>query len=103
MFAPTATRVAHLTSQKVNRQIEAQTRASIRHYRSHPEQITRRLAELDAEWDVERTLMLNSSVLTLTGLGLGIFLDRRWLALPVVIQSFLLLHAIQGWCPPVPI
>lgn len=29
--------------------------------------------------------------------------DRRWLALPALVAAFLFQHAIQGWCPPVPI
>jgi hypothetical protein len=33
---------------------------------------------------------------------LGIFFDRRFLALPVAVTAFLLQHAVQGWCPPVP-
>ena len=41
--------------------------------------------------------------LSLAGIALAAFCDRRWLALPVVVQSFFLQHAVQGWCPPVPI
>src|SRR5213592_3015395 len=33
---------------------------------------------------------------------LGIFFDRRFLALPIAVTAFLLQHAVQGWCPPVP-
>ncbi len=29
--------------------------------------------------------------------------DRRWAFLPLVVTGFLLQHATQGWCPPVPI
>ena len=29
--------------------------------------------------------------------------DRRWAYLPLVVTGFLLQHATQGWCPPVPI
>jgi hypothetical protein len=29
--------------------------------------------------------------------------DRRWLVLPGLVSAFLLQHAIQGWCPPVPV
>ena len=36
-------------------------------------------------------------------LTLGLTLDRRWLALPVGVAAFLLQHAVQGWCPPVPV
>jgi hypothetical protein len=29
--------------------------------------------------------------------------DRRWLALPGVVGTFLLQHGLQGWCPPLPL
>jgi hypothetical protein len=67
------------------------------------EAIDRRLAELDAEWDIERTLEANAATVVLSGMLLGLAVDRRWLALPAVAAGFLLQHAIQGWCPPVPV
>jgi hypothetical protein len=103
MFAPTATRVARNTSDSINKRIEQETQSSVEYHRQHPELIPRRLRELDREWDIERTLIVNSSVLTLAGLGLSAFVDRRWLALPIAVQTFLLMHGLQGWCPPVPL
>jgi hypothetical protein len=32
---------------------------------------------------------------------MGALVDRRWFTLPTIVASFLLQHAIQGWCPPV--
>jgi hypothetical protein len=29
--------------------------------------------------------------------------NNRWLVLPMAVTGFLLQHAIQGWCPPVPV
>jgi hypothetical protein len=29
--------------------------------------------------------------------------DRKFLYLPAVVAGFLLQHAVQGWCPPVPL
>ena len=34
---------------------------------------------------------------------LALMVDLRWLALPVGVAAFLLQHAVQGWCPPVPV
>jgi hypothetical protein len=68
-----------------------------------PEAIDRRLAELDREWDIERTLEANASGAVLIGLALGTFVDRRLYALPAAVAAFLLQHALQGWCPPVPV
>lgn len=69
----------------------------------HPSRIAARLSELDREWDIERAIEANAASLALAGLVLGISHDRRWLALPAVVSSFLLQHAVQGWCPPVPV
>lgn len=65
--------------------------------------LERRLHELDHEWDIERTLEANAAVISLIGLGLGTFLHRRWYILPTLVGTFLLQHAVQGWCPPVPL
>jgi hypothetical protein len=29
--------------------------------------------------------------------------DRRFFVLPAVVAGFLLQHAVQGWCPPLPL
>ena len=68
-----------------------------------PEAIDRRLAELDREWDIERALEANAASVALLGLGMGTFVDRRWYFLPALVAGFLLQHALQGWCPPVPV
>lgn len=67
------------------------------------EDLNRHLDELDHEWDIERTLEANAATLALTGTLLGAFVDRRFLVLPAVVTGFLLQHALQGWCPPVPV
>ena len=30
-------------------------------------------------------------------------MDRRFYLLPAAVAGFLLQHAVQGWCPPVPV
>ena len=50
--------------------------------------IQQRLCELDEEWDIERYLETMAPSITLLGLTLGITKDRRWLLLPIVVQSF---------------
>ncbi len=102
MIASTADRVARHTARDVAARIAADTAARVRELRRHPERIPERLAALDAEWDVERTVELNSAVLSLVGLALSLR-DRRWLLLTAAVQGFFLQHALQGWCPPIPI
>lgn len=101
---PTRTRVEASTAAEVNEKIMRATRSRLRGYRAaQPAAISRRLAELDREWDIERTLEANAATLALLGLGLGAFVDRKWFLLPAAVAAFLLQHALQGWCPPVPV
>jgi len=104
MMPATNHRVAINTSDSVNRQIRERTSQSVIGYATAgPNAINERLSELDQEWDVERVIEANASVLAVTGLFLGVAVDRKWLLLPGVITVFLFQHAIQGWCPPIPI
>jgi hypothetical protein len=84
--------------------IARRTRQDVARYAAEgPAAIERRLDELDREWDIERTLEANASSLALIGLGLGSWLDRRFYLLPAAVAGFLLQHALQGWCPPIPL
>lgn len=75
----------------------------VAYYADHPEEIADRLRELDREWDVERTLEANAASLVLAGTVLGLLSGRRFLVVPAIVGGFLLQHALQGWCPPVPL
>ena len=68
-----------------------------------PAALSRRIEELDQEWDMERWLEANAATLAFTGTLLGIFVSRKFLAIPCLVLPFLFQHATQGWCPPVPI
>jgi len=103
MLPSTANRVPAHTAAKINRRIERQIETNINYYAEHPHEIDQRLRELDQEWDIERTLEANASTLALGGTLLGAFVDRRLLVLPALVTAFLLQHALQGWCPPIPI
>lgn len=99
---PGLDRVRRFTSEATNHEIDLKTRDNILWYsREDPDVIANRMAELDKEWDIERKLILNTSLISLTGLILGITKNRLWLILPVLTTYFLAQHAIQGWCPPV--
>jgi hypothetical protein len=96
-------RIADSTPTRTNRHIAAEADARIEYFAGHLEEIPPRLADLEREWDIERALITNASTLALVGLVLGILVKRRWLALSMVVMSFLLQHGIQGWCPPLPL
>lgn len=104
MLPTTVDRVLQHTARDVNAEIDRQTANNVARYGSHgDEAIEDRLRELDQEWDIERTLEANAATVALVGLGLGAFVDRRFFALPAAVAGFLLQHAVQGWCPPMPI
>jgi hypothetical protein len=102
-MATTIDRVQRNTDEAINRRIEAATGERIRRLARRPLAIERRLRELDREWDVERVLETNAALVALAGVALGARLDRRWLFLPALVTTFLLQHAVQGWCPPIPL
>jgi hypothetical protein len=97
-------RVRANTAAEVNWRIDQQIEENIRHYSEQPkEEVSRRIWELEQEWDIERVLQTTASSLSLAGIALSIVRDRRWIILPGIVLSFLLMHALQGWCPPVPV
>jgi hypothetical protein len=100
----TTTRVRKNTAEQVNESIRRQVEENVPCYASAgPQAIQRRLAELDREWDIERVLEANAASLSLAAVILGVLGSRKWFLLPGVIGGFLLQHAVQGWCPPVPV
>ena len=104
MIPSTTGRVPAHTADEVNRRIEQATRRRLAFYeQADRTAINRRLAALDEEWDIERVLEANAASAGLVGVLLGTTVDRRWFYLPGIVGGFLLQHAIQGWCPPLPI
>jgi hypothetical protein len=104
MLPTTAERVTSNTCEEVNQQIAEQTAASIDYYASAGRQdIDQRLADLDEEWDIERYLETMASSFSLVGLFLSVTKSRKFLVIPAIVQTFFLQHALQGWCPPLPV
>lgn len=104
VVAPTAARVRKHTSPSSQARIEEKTRTHVRAAAAGGRRdLEQRLRKLDREWDIERMIEANSSSLALTGTLLGAFVNRWFLLLPAAVTAFLLQHAIQGWCPPIPL
>jgi hypothetical protein len=99
----TKDRVPAHTSQHINERLQRDIASRVHYYAAHPDQIQSRLIELDQEWDIERAIEANASVIAFSGVALAARGDRRWLLLPALVTGFLFQHAVQGWCPPVPI
>lgn len=96
-------RVVRNTAPHINNRIANEARRRLAYYRANPAEIPERLSELDSEWDVERALETNASALAFSGIALSVVADRRFLWLPAIVTAFLFQHAVQGWCPPLPL
>ncbi|QDU93580.1 DUF2892 domain-containing protein [Lignipirellula cremea] len=104
MLPATTERVAVNTPDCINEKIRRRTDEHIAYYaQASRAAIDARLLELDEEWDIERTLETNAAAVSLVGLTLGATVSRKWFLFPGVVAAFLMQHAVQGWCPPVPL
>jgi hypothetical protein len=96
-------RVREHSPEKFNERIDRATqRRVLRAGGESKAALSRRLEQLDAEWDMERVLETNASALALGGVILGLLVNRKFFIIPCLVLPFLLQHALQGWCPPVP-
>ena len=99
-----ADRVRANTSEEINRQLDRELEARVKAFEQRsPAEITQRIDELDREWDMERLLETNASAIAFTGLALAVAHSKKWLIVPGIVLPFLFQHAVQGWCPPVPL
>jgi hypothetical protein len=91
------------TTEDVNARLDREARQRVRSYERRPAaDLSARIDELRREWDMERYLEMNAASIAGAGVLLGAIHDRRWLLVPGIVLPFLLMHATQGWCPPVP-
>jgi hypothetical protein len=96
----TEAQVQEHTPEEIKRQIRRDLQARVLYFARRPEEIDRRLDELDREWSIERRLEAGAGILSLVGLTFGV-VRSRWYILPAAAAAFLVQHAVQGWCPPV--
>src|SRR5687767_9127106 len=94
-------RIKENTAPEVNRRIAEQSQTRVLGYAAQGEAaMSRRIEELDREWDIERALMTGAGINVLFGVLMGALVNRRWFYWPAVVGSFMLQHTLQGWCPP---
>lgn len=104
IFPPNALKVKMSTSNKMNKKIhEKMLDTILKKSAINQESISERIEELDREWDTERILETNASIIILISIALGILFSKWWFLLSALVAYYLLQHAIQGWCPPLPI
>jgi hypothetical protein len=97
-------RVRANTAAEINWRIDRDSAARVASYRGKTNgEIQLRIDRLEREWDMERWLEMNASALAFTGLLLGLTRNKKWLLLPSIVLPFLFQHAVQGWCPPIPL
>jgi hypothetical protein len=104
MHAPVPDRVRANTWVPVNDRLDLETQLRIREASAvSTDDLTQRIARLDHEWDFDRTVETEASVMGLLGLALGITVDKRFLVMPAVVSTMLVLHATHGWYPLLPL
>jgi hypothetical protein len=103
--APTADRIRANTWPPVNERLDSQAQLRLREAAASAssDELTRRITQLDYEWDFDRTLETEASLMGLMGLALGTAVDKRFLVLPAFVATMLLLHATHGWYPLLPL
>lgn len=75
------------------------TEANLAYYRENPSMVSRRMAELDDEWDVQRVLQVVTSGATIGGFWFAITKSRIWLLLSLAMAGGALHHGLTGGSP----
>lgn len=92
------------TAAAVLRRIDDTTIASLeRHAGAAPNGIGLRLAALEREWDVDRTIELEAAATGLVGIALTAFGRDRLVALPMFVGAMLLTYATTRRYPLLPV
>lgn len=104
IFPPTSQRVFLKTDPLTNSQIRNQTLKNLNIFKKcEGAEISDRIRILSQEWDTERVLGVNASMLILVTSYLGIKLSRVWFLMTGTVAVFMLWHDLVGWCPPLPL
>jgi hypothetical protein len=101
---PTRTRVRENTPRAINERIDREMERRVRACSTTPDAARRRLEKLEREWDIERILEVEGPATTLTGIAMSAAGRRRgWLAVSLFAQAMMVLHALQGFYPLLPL
>lgn len=103
IFPHTTKRVFLNTHPKDNAKIRHHTIARLDSYKHSSNQVlTDKIEKLNSEWDTERFLEANAASIVMVSTLLGLKHSKYWFLITGAVGLFLLQHALQGWCPPVP-
>jgi hypothetical protein len=96
-------RVRRHTARSVLRRIDDDTVDHLVQVQENPASTERRLAELDREWDVDRTVEAEAATMGLVGLALGVFVRPAFLAIPATVGAGVFLLGTLGIYPLLPV
>ena len=100
----TTQRVAIYTNPDVNEMIRNNTVENLMCLEdAEEEELTKRIQKLNAEWDMERFVEARAAVCVMGCSLFGIAKNKYWSFLSLIAATFLLQHALLGWCPSAPI
>ncbi|MEA4973691.1 hypothetical protein SDC9_122563 [bioreactor metagenome] len=101
----TTERVAKNTCSKVNDEIRNRTIQRLNFYRNCCNKtLTQRINELNHEWDTERVIETNAASIIFLSSMIGYKKTKCCcFFMTGTIGFFLLQHALQGWCPSLPV
>ena len=90
------------TAAAVQKKIDSTLEERIRFFAAQSkEAMSRRIDELDQEWDLERVMMTGGAGAGLGGILLSLLGGgKKWLLLSGGVLGFLLMHGVQRWCQP---
>jgi Protein of unknown function (DUF2892). len=99
----TTQRVAAYTAPEINEMIRSNTLENLSDLEDADEdELTRRIQQLNAEWDIERFEEAKAGVCIMCCSLLGMSKHKFWSFLTLITGTFLLQHALLGWCPSTP-
>ncbi len=104
LIPPNNKRVEMHTNKKINERIIQTTEENLKRYQyANSNSLTNRIKQLDSEWDTERVLEANAASIIFVCSLIGFLTSSYKFIITGIISFFLFVHAIQGWCPPLPL
>lgn len=95
-------RVRDHSPEHINKRIEEEIEMSVKTFaHAKPDDLSRRISQLESEWDIDRATMMFFAVTGGLALTLATVKNRKFLGFFGVQLPFLAWHAFYGWCPPV--
>ena len=100
----TSQRVATYTNPEINELIRKDTLENLLCLEdAEAEELTRRIQKLNSEWDIERFVEAKAALCVMGCSMFGIAKNKYWSFLTLIAATFLLQHALLGWCPSAPL